>query len=51
MNADKRGFKGTDLSALIRVYLRPDWIFSQLLTGGAESRLEPVAAFAPSPGR
>jgi hypothetical protein len=32
MNADKRGLKMLVLSALIRVNLRPDSIFSQLLT-------------------
>jgi hypothetical protein len=31
MNADKRGLKMLVLSALIRVNLRPDSIFSQLL--------------------
>jgi hypothetical protein len=38
MNADKRGLKMLGLSALIRVNLRPDAIFSQLLTLAAPSR-------------
>ena len=41
--------QGGDLSALIRVHLRPDWIFSQLLTGGAKGRLKRGAAFVPQP--
>jgi hypothetical protein len=35
MNADKRGLKMLVLSALIRVNLRPDSIFSQLLSLGS----------------
>jgi hypothetical protein len=39
MNAEKRGLKMLVLSALIRVNLRPDSIFSQLLTVAALSEV------------